>query len=42
VLIHSEGKIGHAIGRVFSLDKVVEAHEAVENGSVIGNVVLEI
>jgi NADPH2:quinone reductase len=38
----SEGKIGHAIGRVFSLDKVVEAHEAVENGSVIGNVVLEI
>jgi NADPH2:quinone reductase len=38
----SEGKIAHAIGRVFSLDKVVEAHEAVENGSVIGNVVIEI
>ncbi len=38
----SEGKIAHAIGRVFSLDKVVEAHEAVENGSVIGNVLIEI
>ena len=38
----SEGKMVHAIGRVFSLDKVAEAHEAVETGSVIGNVLLEI
>ena len=37
-----EGKMVHAIGRVFSLDEVAEAHEAVENGSVIGNVLLEI
>jgi NADPH2:quinone reductase len=37
-----EGKMVHAIGRVFSLDEVAEAHEAVETGSVIGNVLLEI
>jgi NADPH2:quinone reductase len=38
----SEGKIVHVIGRVFSLDEVAEAHDAVENGSVIGNILLEI
>jgi NADPH:quinone reductase len=37
----SSGKIVHAIGRIFSLDDVAEAHETVENGSVIGNVLLE-
>jgi NADPH2:quinone reductase len=38
----NEERIVHAIGRVFSLDEIAEAHDAIENGSVIGNVLLEI
>ncbi|WP_270934182.1 NADPH:quinone reductase [Falsiroseomonas oryzae] len=34
------GKVQHAIGRVLPLAQVVEAHEAVERGEVMGNVVL--
>lgn len=37
-----DGKLVHAIGRIFPLDRVAEAHEIVESGSVIGNVLLEI
>lgn len=36
------GQIVHAIGRIFPLDDVAQAHEAVESGSVIGNILLEI
>ena len=32
----------HTIGARFPLDRIAEAHEAVEGGGVIGNVVLEI
>ncbi|HEV7266783.1 MAG TPA: NADPH:quinone reductase [Falsiroseomonas sp.] len=35
-----QGRLRHAVGAVMPLDHVVEAHEAVERGSVIGNVVL--
>ena len=38
----AEGRLRHAVGRVLPLERIVEAHEAVERGSVIGNVVLTI
>lgn len=34
------GCLHHAIGRVLPLDRIAEAHEAVEQGAVTGNVVL--
>lgn len=35
------GKLAHAVGKRFPLAEIAAAHEAVEQGSVIGNVVLE-
>jgi NADPH2:quinone reductase len=35
-------KLRHHIGATFSLNDIVSAHEAVESGSVMGGVVLEI
>lgn len=35
------GKIQHTIAAEFSLDKIAEAHEAVEQGKMIGNVVVK-
>ncbi len=35
------GTLKHTIGARFSLDDIVAAHEAVESGEVVGNVVLE-
>jgi len=37
-----QGRLRHAIDSRFPLDAIVEAHEHVESGSAIGNVVLEI
>jgi NADPH:quinone reductase len=37
-----EDRLTHAIGARFPLDEIAAAHEAVEGGEVIGNVVLEI
>ncbi len=37
-----EGALRHAIGRRLPLEQVAEAHELVEKGAVIGNVVLEV
>lgn len=36
------GTLKHAIGARFPLRDIAEAHEAVENGAVVGNVVLEV
>ncbi|MCG8361474.1 MAG: NADPH:quinone reductase [Kiloniellales bacterium] len=36
------GGLEHAIGRRFALDQIALAHEAVESGAVIGNVVVDI
>lgn len=36
------GTLTHAIGARFSLDDIAAAHEAVESGDVVGNVVLEL
>lgn len=36
------GRLRHAVGRVLPLDRIADAHEAVEQGAVIGNVVLAI
>jgi NADPH2:quinone reductase len=38
----AQGRLVHAVGRRFPLDAIAEAHEAVEQGAVIGNVVLDI
>jgi NADPH2:quinone reductase len=38
----SQGRLVHAVGQRFPLDAIAEAHEAVERGTVIGNVVLDI
>jgi NADPH2:quinone reductase len=37
-----EGKLQHTIGARFPLDDIAAAHEAVEAGSLIGNVVLDL
>jgi len=37
-----EHKLKHSIGARFSLDRIVEAHEAVEAGQTIGNIVIPI
>ncbi len=37
-----KGRLAHAIGATHPLDEIVEAHQAVEAGKVIGNVVLRI
>ena len=36
------GRLDHTIGARFPLDRIVEAHEAVEGGQVMGNVVIEL
>ena len=36
------GRLEHTIGARFPLDRIAEAHEAVEGGQVLGNVVIEI
>ena len=36
------GRLSHAIGARFGLDEVVAAHEAVEGGRLIGNVIVEL
>jgi len=38
----AQGRLVHAVGQRFPLDAIAEAHEAVERGAVIGNVVLDI
>ncbi len=37
-----QGRLKHAIGARFALDDIVLAHEAVEHGQVIGNVVIDL
>lgn len=37
-----EGKLQHTIGARFALDEIAQAHEAVEGGKLIGNVILDI
>jgi NADPH2:quinone reductase len=38
----ADSRLSHTIGSRFSLDEIAAAHEAVEGGKVIGNVVLEL
>jgi NADPH2:quinone reductase len=37
----TEGRLRHAVGAILPLDQTVEAHELVEQGKVIGNVVVQ-
>ena len=36
------GLLQHAVGAIFPLDQITKAHEAVEQRTVLGNVVLQI
>jgi NADPH2:quinone reductase len=36
----SEGRLMHNLGKHFALDEIVQAHEAVEGGKTLGNVIL--
>ena len=36
------GQLQHTVGQRFSLDHIVQAHETVEAGQVIGNVVIDL
>ena len=38
----SQGQLIHAIGAVFPLERIAEAHEALENKSVIGKVLVSL
>ena len=38
----AQGRLVHAVGQRFPLEAIAEAHEAVERGAVVGNVVLDI
>lgn len=38
----AQGRLVHAVAQRFPLDAIADAHEAVEHGTVIGNVVLDI
>jgi NADPH2:quinone reductase len=37
-----EGRLTHVVGARFTLDRIVEAHQAQENGKVTGNIVVEV
>ena len=37
-----ENALRHTIGEHFTLDRIAAAHEAVEEGKLIGNVVIDI
>jgi NADPH2:quinone reductase len=36
------GRLAHAIGARFPLERVVEAHQAQESGTVTGNIVVDV
>jgi NADPH:quinone reductase len=38
----AQGRLSHTIGPRFDLDDIVAAHEAVEGGKAIGNVVVDV
>ena len=42
IILLSQKKLMHGIGPRFSLDQIVAAHECVEAGRDIGNVVIDI
>jgi NADPH:quinone reductase-like Zn-dependent oxidoreductase len=38
----ARGELIHNVARIFELDQIVAAHEAVESGEAIGNVVVRV
>ena len=38
----NQNSLKHMISQTYSIDDIVSAHEAMESGSVIGNIVIEI
>ena len=37
-----QGALRHAVAKIFPLEEIAAAHEAVESGQVMGNVVIEV
>ena len=37
----NENSLKHIVAKSFSIDNIIEAHEAMESGSVIGNIVID-
>ncbi len=38
----NQNSLKHMISKTYSIDKTIDAHEAMESGSIIGNIVIEI
>jgi NADPH2:quinone reductase len=38
----NENSLKHMISKTFSIDNIIEAHEAMESGNIIGNIVVEV
>ena len=38
----NENSLKHMVTRTFSIDNIIEAHEAMESGNIIGNIVVEV
>ena len=38
----NENSLKHMVTKTFSIDNIIEAHEAMESGNIIGNIVVEV
>ena len=38
----NQNSLKHMISKTYSIDKIIDAHEAMESGSIIGNIVIEV
>ena len=38
----NENSLKHMVTKTFSIDNIIEAHEAMEGGNIIGNIVVEV
>ena len=38
----NENSLKHMVTKTFSIDDIIEAHEAMESGNIIGNIVVEV
>ena len=38
----NENSLKHMVTKTFYIDNIIEAHEAMESGNIIGNIVVEV